>query len=93
MAENELSQHLSGETTYKLTKGDTSNLAARLQGLTRDLNAAVVIDSATRTGAEDAAADFERREGMPIRGRRQNEDVYSLALLAKTPPTPAYPPG
>jgi class 3 adenylate cyclase len=62
--------------------GDTSNLAARLQGLTRELDAAIVIDSATRAGAGDAAADFERYEGMHIRGRRQTADIYVLPLVA-----------
>jgi class 3 adenylate cyclase len=62
--------------------GDITNLAARLQSLTRNLNAAVVIDAATRTRVGDAAADFERHDDMPIRGRRRNEDVYSLAQSA-----------
>jgi class 3 adenylate cyclase len=62
--------------------GDTSNLAARLQGLTRELNAVVVIDSAIRVGTADAAADFERHDGMPIRGRRQTADIYVLPLAA-----------
>src|SRR5215472_16817925 len=66
--------------------GDTSNLAARLQGLTRELNAAVVIDEATRTGADDAAADFERHEGVPIRGRRQTADIYVLPLIPSNTP-------
>jgi hypothetical protein len=35
---------------------------------------------AIMAGAADAAAAFERHNGMPIRGRRQNEDVYSLPL-------------
>jgi adenylate cyclase len=69
--------------------GDTANLAARLQSLTRDLNAAVVIDSATMTHAAAAAPDFESHANMPIRGRRQNEDVYSLRLPANTPVTSA----
>jgi adenylate cyclase len=60
--------------------GDTSNLAARLQGLTRELNAAILIDAATRRSAGDVAADFELRERVPIRGRRQTEDVYVLPL-------------
>jgi class 3 adenylate cyclase len=64
--------------------GDTSNLAARLQGLTRELNAIVVIDAATRAGAGDAAADFERRDAMPIRGRRQTADIYVLPLAASS---------
>jgi class 3 adenylate cyclase len=65
--------------------GDTSNLAARLQALTRELNAAIVIDTATRTSAGDAADDFERHDGMPIRGRRQTADIYALPLAASKP--------
>jgi adenylate cyclase len=69
--------------------GDTSNLAARLQGLTRELNAAVVIDSATRQGAANAAPDFQRHDGTAIRGRRQTEDIYVLPLRAEVPTTTA----
>jgi class 3 adenylate cyclase len=73
--------------------GDTSNLAARLQGLTRELNAAVVIDSTTRTNAGSIADDFERHDSMPIRGRRQNENVYALPLRAEDFTTSARPAG
>jgi adenylate cyclase len=62
--------------------GNTTNLAARLQSLTRDLAAAIVIDARTWTSAGDAAADFESHERTPIRGRRQTEDVYVLPLAA-----------
>jgi class 3 adenylate cyclase len=62
--------------------GDTTNLAARLQDLSRDLNAAIVIDSATRNSVGTAGADFERHERVPIRGRRQTVDVYVLPLIA-----------
>jgi class 3 adenylate cyclase len=60
--------------------GNTTNLAARLQGLTRELDAAVVIDSATWQQAESAAAGFEKRPAVPIRGRRETQDVFVLAL-------------
>ena len=73
--------------------GDTSNLAARLQGLTRELNAAIVIDSTTRNKVGTAADDFERHDSMPIRGRRQSEDVYSLPLQAEVFTTSAHPAG
>jgi len=73
--------------------GDTSNLAARLQGLTRELNAAIVIDSATRKKAGTVADDFERHDSMPIRGRRQSEDVYSLPLQAEVFTISAHPAG
>lgn len=60
--------------------GNTTNLAARLQSLTRDLDAAIVIDAATWAAAGDARADLERHEKTPIRGRYQTEDVYVLPL-------------
>src|SRR5262249_22551532 len=60
--------------------GNTANLGARLQSLSRDLNAAIVIDTATWKAAREYTADFERHEQMPIRGYRQAEDVYALPL-------------
>jgi class 3 adenylate cyclase len=62
--------------------GNTPNLAARLQALTRDLEAAVVIDTATWRGAGYVAADLVPREAVPIRGRSEPEDVYLLPLVA-----------
>ncbi|MBV8452665.1 MAG: adenylate/guanylate cyclase domain-containing protein [Deltaproteobacteria bacterium] len=62
--------------------GDTTNLAARLQALSRNLNAAIVIDSATRSSIGAAGADFEQHERVPIRGRRQTADVHVLPLVA-----------
>ena len=58
--------------------GDTTNLAARLEALTRDLDVAMVINAATHRGAGDEARDFELRPDMPIRGRAQREDLYVL---------------
>ncbi len=60
--------------------GNTTNLAARLQALTRDLDASIVIDEPTRREADYVAADFERREETPIRGRRETQDVYALPM-------------
>jgi adenylate cyclase len=60
--------------------GNTTNLAARLQGLTRELDAAVVIDRTTWERAQPAAADFETRAAVPIRGRRETQDVHALPL-------------
>jgi class 3 adenylate cyclase len=61
--------------------GNTTNLAARLQGLTRDLDAAMVIDLATWRAAGEPP-EFQRREQVAIRGRSQREDVYVLALAS-----------
>ena len=62
--------------------GNTPNLAARLQALTRELGAAMVIDPPTWREARFAAADFVKHEQMPIRGRSQRLDVYVLPLGA-----------
>lgn len=59
--------------------GTTTNLAARLQDLTRDLDVDIVVDRSTRTAAGDAARDFERRDAVRIRGRQYPEDVYVLS--------------
>ena len=65
--------------------GNTPNLAARLQALTRDLDAAMVIDATTRERAGYVSADFVLRERLTIRGRTEPADVYVLPL---TPPAP-----
>jgi adenylate cyclase len=62
--------------------GNTSNLAARLQGLTRDLDAAIVIDRSTRAACEEAGVDFELRQNVAVRGWREAHDVYVLASHA-----------
>ena len=60
--------------------GNTTNLAARLQSLTRDMDASLVIDRATWERAQPMAAGFEKRPDAPIRGRRQTQDVYALRM-------------
>jgi adenylate cyclase len=60
--------------------GNTTNLAARLEGLTRTLDAAVVIDEATWSRAGAVGQAFESRPGTPIRGRSQFLDLYILPL-------------
>lgn len=60
--------------------GDMANLASRLEGLTRQLSAAIAIDAATRAGAGDAAAPFVRHGPTLVRGREQAVDVYFLPL-------------
>jgi class 3 adenylate cyclase len=58
--------------------GDTVNLAARLQQLTRTMNAAMVIDAHTHRAAGAAARDFAGHAQTAIRGRAA-EDVWTLA--------------
>ena len=62
--------------------GDVVNLASRIQGLTRELQAAVAIDARTHRTAGDSAARFERHERIRIRGRAEPVDVYSLPAAA-----------
>lgn len=58
--------------------GNTTNLAARLQSLTKDFDSPIVIDEATRSGADRAAAGFERQPEISIRGLRERRDLFSL---------------
>jgi len=60
--------------------GNTTNLAARLQSLSRELDAALVIDAATWQALAEARRGFVRHGAVPIRGRRQTADLYCLPL-------------
>jgi len=61
--------------------GDTTNLAARLESLTRDLQVSMVVDQGTYRAAGEAAHEMELRPQVPIRGREKREDVYTLPLF------------
>ena len=71
--------------------GNTTNLAARLQALTRELDGSLVIDRATWERAGAAAADFEQRPDVAIRGRREPLDAYALVLRPASSPTARTP--
>jgi adenylate cyclase len=58
--------------------GHTTNLAARLQALSRELDAAIVVDATTHRAADYVCADFERARDVEIRGRRERLDLYYL---------------
>jgi adenylate cyclase len=60
--------------------GNTTNLAARLQSLTRELDASVVIDGVTWERAQPAAEGFAEKPEVPIRGRRETQDLYALPV-------------
>lgn len=55
--------------------GSTTNLAARLQVLSRDLEADIVLDARTRARADEVAAGFEMRRSIEIRGFAEPVDV------------------
>jgi class 3 adenylate cyclase len=56
--------------------GSTTNLAARLEELTRELEAQVVLDETTRSRAGKAAEGFARRTGLAIRGLRGTRNLW-----------------
>jgi class 3 adenylate cyclase len=60
--------------------GRTTNLAARLQSLSRELEASIVIDGATRERCGDAGAGFVSRGPLPIRGLEDAVDVHCQPL-------------
>jgi class 3 adenylate cyclase len=60
--------------------GNTTNLAARLQDMTRELDAAMIVDAATWTRAGETAEGFCKKSATLIRGRRATEDVYVLPV-------------
>ncbi|MDH3213388.1 MAG: hypothetical protein OEM05_12970 [Myxococcales bacterium] len=70
--------------------GNTTNLAARLQALTRDLDADIVTDAATRDALGTAGWGFEKCADALIRGRSQRQDVY-LVPMAESPKSEGDP--
>jgi class 3 adenylate cyclase len=60
--------------------GSTTNLASRLQSLTRELGAAIAIDEATHERAGYVCGDFVRHADLAIRGRTGRFDVFALPL-------------
>jgi adenylate cyclase len=60
--------------------GNSVNLAARLQSLTREIDAAVAIDDTTFRRARSACVDFIRHSDIAIRGRSEPETVHALPL-------------
>lgn len=62
--------------------GSTTNLAARLQTLTREHGAGVLIDATTHDRARAESAGFVRHPDVTIRGRERAETLYGLPLTA-----------
>jgi class 3 adenylate cyclase len=69
--------------------GNTTNLAARLQSLTRTVAAAVLLDERTWTRAGDHGRAFTRMDDVAIRGRAVPETLFALSLpMAAMSPAP-----
>ncbi|MGH7289235.1 MAG: adenylate/guanylate cyclase domain-containing protein [Myxococcota bacterium] len=62
--------------------GSTTNLASRLQSMTRELDAAIAIDETTRERAGYVCTDFVRHADLAIRGRTGRFDLFVLPLRA-----------
>jgi class 3 adenylate cyclase len=60
--------------------GNTTNLASRLQSLTRELGASIAVDATKRDRANYLCNDFIRHGDMAIRGRSERLDVWALPL-------------
>jgi class 3 adenylate cyclase len=58
--------------------GKTTNLAARLQALTRDLDASLIIDPSTHAALGEEGHRFRRLEQIAIRGLSERIDVFGL---------------
>ncbi len=62
--------------------GNTTNLASRLQALTRDLGAAMIIDEATWQSSGEQARGFRRHDEVAIRGLQRSETLYVMPMPA-----------
>ncbi len=58
--------------------GNTTNLAARLQQLTRELDSTIVIDEQTWRASGERGPDWVPRAATAIRGRSAAVDVYAM---------------
>ncbi len=63
--------------------GNTTNLAARLESATRELDVAIVIDGTTYEAAGDAARGFVSRLGLRVKGRSAPIDVFTWSRDAE----------
>jgi class 3 adenylate cyclase len=73
--------------------GNTTNLAARLQALTRDLDAAIAVDAPTREWARSACAGFLLLPSQRIRGRSEPIDLWVLPLDSVAETASRHDPG
>jgi adenylate cyclase len=60
--------------------GSTTNLAARLQAMTRELGASIALDETTHERAGYVGERFVCHKGLKIRGRTGRFDVFALPL-------------
>jgi adenylate cyclase len=66
--------------------GDTTNTAARLQGMTKDSGYAVFVADATRSGLAVSAPDLEYVDELAVRGRHAKVRIWGLRAPGSRPP-------
>ena len=59
--------------------GSTTNFAARLQSLTRDMGMSILIDAHTQSRASSESEGFVQLDGVEVRGRDGESTVFGLA--------------
>jgi class 3 adenylate cyclase len=64
--------------------GNTTNLAARLQQLTRDLEASIVVDEGTWTAVREVETGWVHHEKTTIRGRSEPISLCALPLASRS---------
>lgn len=69
--------------------GTTTNLAARLQSLTREMDASIIIDASTHARAVAEATGFCEHANKEIRGRREPVTIHALPIAKLTSPAVA----
>jgi len=69
-----------GDRTFWSAVGTTTNLAARLQHLTRQFPCAIAVDAKTCRQAGELAVGLKHRPGVSIRGHVAPQDVYFLPM-------------
>jgi class 3 adenylate cyclase len=64
--------------------GNTTNLASRLQEMTRELNVSMLVDASTWHRSGEAGYGFEKYAATVVRGRRKTEDIFALPLSSSS---------
>jgi len=67
----------SADRTLWSAIGNTTNLSARLQGLTRARPVRMVVHASTRDRAGGICRDFERLPAVRPKGRTEAEDLFA----------------